>query len=86
MPLRLVDSADEQDERILSAIAGEESAREWIVVHFTPPIYRYCRRMLRSEQDASELTQEVLLRALKALHRYDPERSFKTWIYKRFYS
>jgi RNA polymerase sigma-70 factor (ECF subfamily) len=37
--------------------------------------------MLRSDEDASEITQEALLRALKALHRYDPERSFKTWLY-----
>ena len=37
--------------------------------------------MTRNSEDASELTQEILLRALKALRRYDPQRSFKTWIF-----
>jgi RNA polymerase sigma-70 factor (ECF subfamily) len=81
LSLRLVNSPDSEEQRVLLAIAGDESARGWIVTHYTPPIYRYCHRMLRSKEDASELTQEVLLRGLKALHRYDPDRSFKTWIF-----
>ena len=37
--------------------------------------------MLRNSEDAQEVSQEVLLRALRNLHRYDPQRSFKTWIF-----
>jgi RNA polymerase sigma-70 factor, ECF subfamily len=81
LTLRLVDSPDTEHERILSAIAGDASAKDWVVSHYTPPIYRYCYRMVRSKEDASELAQEVLLRALRAIHRYDPDRSFKTWIF-----
>jgi RNA polymerase sigma-70 factor (ECF subfamily) len=81
LTLRLVESLETEQERILSAIAGEESAKAWVVSHYTGPIYRYCNRMLRSREDASELAQEVLLRAFRALHRYDPDRSFKTWIF-----
>lgn len=81
MTLRLVESPEPEQDRILLAIAGDESAKAWVVSHYTGPIYRYCYRMLRSQEDASELAQEVLLRAFRALHRYDPDRSFKTWIF-----
>ena len=81
LALRLADAPETEEKQVLLAIAGDEAARSWIISHYTSPIYRYCHRMLRSKEDASELTQEVLLRALKALHRYDPDRAFKTWIF-----
>ena len=76
-----MDSKAEESERILSAIAGDISARGWIVDHYTPPIYRYCLRMLRQPELAQETAQEVMFRALSKLQRYDPQRSFKTWIF-----
>ena len=51
------------------------------MTHYTPPIYRYCLRMLRQPEIAQEISQEVMLRALSKLQRYDPQRSFKTWIF-----
>ena len=81
LTLRLLDSAEEESERILSAIAGEPTALTWIVNHYTPPIYRYCLRMLRQEETAQEVTQEVMLRALSKIQHYDPQRSFKTWLF-----
>ena len=61
-------------------MSGDPGARNWLVSHYTPPVYRFCLRMLRNEEDARDLTQESLLRALRALDRYDPERSFSTWV------
>ncbi len=37
--------------------------------------------MVRQPEDAAELTQEVMLRALRHLGGYDPARPFSTWIY-----
>jgi len=34
-----------------------------------------------SRQDADDLAQEIFLRAFEQLPRFDPERSFYTWIY-----
>ena len=81
MALRLIESEERHTERILSAIAGDTEAQSWIVDTYTAPIYRYCYRMLRNSEDAQELTQEVLLRGLRSIQRFDPRRSFKTWIF-----
>jgi RNA polymerase sigma-70 factor (ECF subfamily) len=80
MTLRLVEGRADPKERLLSAMSGDAGARNWLVSHYTPPVYRFCLRMLRNEEDAREITQESLLRALRALDRYDPERSFSTWV------
>lgn len=81
MALRLIESEQRHAERILSAIAGDQSAQSWLVESYTAPIFRYCYRMLRNTEDAQELTQEVLLRALRNIERFDPNRSFKTWVF-----
>lgn len=44
-------------------------------------MYRFCLRMLRDEQDARDVAQEVLVKLLGALQRYDRGRSFSTWAY-----
>jgi RNA polymerase sigma-70 factor, ECF subfamily len=38
--------------------------------------------MLGSERDAEDLVQETLLRAWRALERYEPRAQFQTWLYR----
>jgi RNA polymerase sigma-70 factor (ECF subfamily) len=67
--------------RVRDAAHGDEDARAWLAARWTPPIYRFLARMLGDDADAADVTQEVLLRALRHLDRYDPGRSFSTWIF-----
>jgi len=79
--LQRPDHPDEQATRIALATDGAPGAREALAREWTPRIYRVAWRMLGNEQDASEATQDVMMRVLNALHRYDPSRNFSTWVY-----
>lgn len=81
MALRLLTTDNDAQERLLAARAGDPAAREWLVRTHTPAVYRFCLRMLRDEQDAADVAQETMLRVLRNLERYDPERPFTTWMF-----
>ncbi len=52
-----------------------------MVDEFTPPVYRFCLRMLRNDQDARDATQDTLLKVMRNLHRYDARWRFSTWVF-----
>ncbi len=57
--------------------AGDERAYRWLVQRYQRPVYSLALRMVRSAEDAEDLTQETFVRVFKALDRYDPARSFQ---------
>lgn len=62
------------------ALGGESSAFAALMDRHAPACLRYATRMLGNREDAEEATQDTLLRAHRALARYDPSMSFRTWI------
>lgn len=62
------------------AIQGSEEAYCRLVEHYQTGVFNLCYRMLGNRQEAEDAAQEVFWRAYKALHRYDPNRSFQTWL------
>jgi RNA polymerase sigma-70 factor (ECF subfamily) len=52
-----------------------------LVEAYQRPIYNLCYRMLGDPGEAEDAAQEAFLRAYSQLHRYDPGRSFKTWLF-----
>lgn len=50
---------------------------------YLPGVYSYVRARTRHQEDASDLTQQIFLRALEALPRYRPEGlPFGAWLYR----
>jgi RNA polymerase sigma-70 factor, ECF subfamily len=74
----------EPDQRLLlaAAQAGDERAFRRLVEPFRHALHVHCYRMLGSERDAEDLVQETLLRAWRALERYEPRAQFQTWLYR----
>jgi RNA polymerase sigma-70 factor, ECF subfamily len=64
-----------------SARRGEEAFREAIAEH-RPALLAHCYRMLGSTHDAEDALQETLLRAWKALPRYEGRSSLHTWLHR----
>ena len=52
-----------------------------LVARYAPRIRAYLHRMLRNREEAEDLTQETFIKAFRAIHRFDAERPFKSWLY-----
>ena len=72
------------DQRLLlaAAQAGDERAFRRLIEPYRRALQVHCYRMLGSTQDAEDLAQETLLRAWRALERFEPRAKFQTWLYR----
>ncbi|NWG16736.1 MAG: sigma-70 family RNA polymerase sigma factor [Chloroflexi bacterium] len=67
-------------EWVSAALDGDQDAFAEIVYAFQDAVYNLCYRMLGERTEAEDAAQEAFLRAFLNLQRYDPSRSFKTWL------
>ena len=62
-------------------LEGDARAFTTLVDRHLQPCLRFATRMLGSRQDAEDATQEALMRAYRALATYEPDNSFRTWLF-----
>jgi RNA polymerase sigma-70 factor (ECF subfamily) len=72
--------SNQEEEWIQQALKGDEAAYTSIVETYQRPVYNLCYRMLGDPIDAEDAAQETFWRAYQNLKRYDPARSFPTWL------
>lgn len=65
---------------IAESKTGDKDAFAKLVEKYQKPVYSVCYRMLGTPTAAEDAAQEAFIRAYQALDRYDPDRSFATWI------
>lgn len=65
---------------VLQAQQGSDEAFTRLVEEHQTHVYNLCYRMLGEPESAEDAAQEAFLRAYQNLHRYDPKRSFATWL------
>jgi RNA polymerase sigma-70 factor, ECF subfamily len=65
------------------AAGGDPAAREELVRAYGPVSFRCARTLGLGDHDAEDIAQEVMIKLLKAIGRYDPERAaIGTLVYK----
>lgn len=53
-----------------------------IVDAYQARVFGFLKRMVRDEEDALDMTQEVFIRAFQALDRFDGRASLRTWLFR----
>ena len=66
---------------IARAQGGDMDAFHLLIVRYQRPVVHFCYRMLRSEQDAEDLAQEVFVRVYRYLDRLTPQAKFSTVLF-----
>ena len=62
--------------------AGRAEAFDAIVVRHRRQVYLLCHRFVHNHEDASDLAQDVFVRAFKGLQKFKGDASLSTWLYR----
>jgi RNA polymerase sigma-70 factor, ECF subfamily len=62
--------------------SGSEAAFDWLVTYYHAPVYAVISGILRNPSDASDVTQEVFLKAFRGIRAFRQGSSLKTWLYR----
>lgn len=74
---------DLQDVELVSlANSGDRDALERLILRHQAWIYNIAVRMVFAPQDAEEVTQEVLIKAVTRLSTFRGDSKFRTWLYR----
>ena len=67
---------------VAAARAGDRAAMEELLERHYDRIAAIARRMLRSEADAEDATQDALVAVVRGLDRFDGRSAVSTWIHR----
>jgi len=78
------DSLENLDERALveACLAGRREAFDLIVERHRRPVYQLCYRFVGNHEDASDLAQDVFVRAYRGLRNFRGQATLATWLYR----
>lgn len=65
-----------------ACVAGRPGAFDAIVERHRRAVYQLCYRFVANHEDASDLSQEVFLRAYRGLRTFRGQSSIATWLYR----
>lgn len=69
-----------QTDLVQRALRGDEAAYQSIVDEHREGVFRLAYLLLGDADDAEDIAQETFIRALRYLHRYDPDRALRPWL------
>jgi RNA polymerase sigma-70 factor (ECF subfamily) len=67
---------------VAACLGGQNGAFDVIVERHRRAVYQLCYRFVGNHEDASDLSQEVFLRAYRGLRNFRGRSSLGTWLYR----
>jgi len=71
-----------EPELVAACLSGASEAFDLIAERHRRAIYRLCYRFAGNHEDASDLCQDVFLRAFRGLRTFKGNSSLSTWLYR----
>lgn len=66
---------------VSQCIAGNEDAVEFLFREYETGVFKLALSIVDDPAEASEITQETFVAALRAMDKYQEKQSFKAWLY-----
>ncbi|MCK5536966.1 MAG: sigma-70 family RNA polymerase sigma factor [Bacteroidales bacterium] len=76
------DKAKRDLDLVENAKKGDQKAFAELMGYYRDSIYYLLFNMVKSSEDAEDLTLEAFGKAFKSLHQYIPNYAFSTWLFK----
>src|SRR6476469_6113667 len=67
---------------VAACLDGRRGAFDLIVERYRRPVYQICYRFMGNHEDASDLSQEVFLRAFRGLKNFKGGSTLGTWLHR----
>lgn len=75
--------SDQADAELVKlSVAGDKQALQNLITRHQIFIYNLALKMTGSVQDAEDVTQEVFIKAITALSKFEGKSQFRTWLYR----
>ena len=79
---RVLPWSQDEAELVTELQGGSGAAFDWLVTHYTGPVYSLVAGMLPEAADAADVTQDVFLKAFRGIRSFRRGSSLKTWLYR----
>lgn len=81
-PFQISYPDEEEAAFVKLAVNGDRQAAEKLIIAHQLFIYNLALKMTKNPQDAEDLTQEVFIKALTSLAKFEGKSKFRSWLYR----
>ena len=79
---RVLPWSQDEAELVTELQGGSGAAFDWLVTHYSGPVYGLVAGMVSESCDAADITQDVFLKAFRGIGGFRRGSSLKTWLYR----
>ncbi|HET9429796.1 MAG TPA: RNA polymerase sigma factor [Chitinophagaceae bacterium] len=72
----------EDSNLVRMAAAGDRNALQSLILRHQVFVYNLALKMTRNTTDAEDLAQEVIIKAITSLSKFEGRSNFRTWLYR----